>query len=90
MSLRVWLVLFIVSMAVSAEALAWAVQHGQFRQVNRARWAPLRPRGGAAAALSAPGRRRPWMLAAILVGLVAMLVVGMNGMVQLVISAFGH
>lgn len=88
MSLRLWLVLFILSMAVSAEALAWAVQHGQFYNVNRARWAPLRARPQDSPPV--PVRRRPWRLALILAGLFAMLLVWLDGVVPLALQTLGR
>lgn len=89
MSLRLWLVLFIISMAVSAEVLAWAVQHGQFHNVNRARWAPLRPRG-LEAALNPPAKRRPWVLWVVMAGFAALLVVWLDGMVPLALMSLGR
>jgi len=59
MSLRVWLVFLIASLAASAEVLAWAIRSGQFTQVNRANSFPLR-------ATPRHPRHRPWTLAAIL------------------------
>ncbi|MGH9416898.1 MAG: hypothetical protein ACRD01_09745 [Terriglobales bacterium] len=78
MSLRVWLILFILSMAASAEVLLWAIRHGQFRDVNRGNVMPLRP--------DAPtGRlRRPtpwgrWRLLAYTLGLAALTWVWASG-----------
>jgi len=63
MSLRLWLALFILSMALSAELLAWAVRHGQFTDVNRGNVMPLR-----GTPMPVP-RRRPWQLAAMWIAL---------------------
>lgn len=89
MSLRLWLVLFIISMAVSAEVLAWAVQHGQFQNVNRARWAPLRPRALEAALAPAP-KKRLWVLWVVMGGFAALLVVWLDGMVPLALMSLGR
>lgn len=85
MSLRTWLVLFIISMAFSAEVLAWAVQHGQFSNVNRGRRMPLRPPGE-----TVPARRRPVMLGTILIGLAVMGLVWLDGIWKLLMQAAGR
>jgi len=87
MTLRTWLVLFIISMAVNAEVLAWAYRNGQFHQVNRGRWMPLR---AADAAPATPPRRRPWALLALLGGLLVMTLVWMLGIATLLMQSFGH
>lgn len=43
MSLRDWFLLFVLSIFMTGEALLWAITHGQFEKVNRARVFPLRP-----------------------------------------------
>ncbi|MGH9413638.1 MAG: hypothetical protein ACRD0Y_07840 [Terriglobales bacterium] len=48
MTLHLWLILFIISMAFSAEVLAWAVLHGQFRNLKRGNVMPLRAAGSTA------------------------------------------
>ena len=63
MTLRTWLLFFIISMAFSAEVLAWALQNGQFSHVNRGRGMALRREP---TPWPAP-RPRPWWLAAMLV-----------------------
>ncbi|MGH9394193.1 MAG: hypothetical protein ACRD1E_08490 [Terriglobales bacterium] len=80
MSVKTWLVLFILSMTFSAEVLAWAIHAGQFTGVNRARAFPLRDRPRALA----PPRHRPWVLAAIVAAMALMLLVWAHGMAVLV------
>jgi nitrogen fixation-related uncharacterized protein len=66
MSPRVWLILLILSIAVSGEAMLWAISHGQFRDVERGNRLPLR---AAESPLNA-SRRRPVALGFYIGGLV--------------------
>lgn len=85
MTLKTWLILFILSMAVNAEVLAWAVRSGQFSRVNRGNLMPLRsgpPR-------SAP-RRRPWAMACLLMALAVIILVWADSTAVLVMEALGR
>lgn len=90
MTLRTWLVLFIISMAVNAEVIAWALRHGQFSHVNRGRWMPLRHPDQAAATPPANSPLRRWRLAAVLFGLTVMTLAWVSGMAILLRESFGH
>lgn len=78
MSLRVWLVLFVLSMAASAEVLLWAIRHGQFRDVNRGNVMPLRA-DAAAGSARRPTRWSRWRLVGYAVGLAALTAVWASG-----------
>ncbi|MGH9467973.1 MAG: hypothetical protein ACRD1Y_11525 [Terriglobales bacterium] len=84
MSLNLWLILFIISIAISAEVLAWAVQHGQFRNINRGNVMPLR----AADATPQPPRPRARSTAALWLGFAALTAVWLGAVVYLVQLAF--
>lgn len=87
MTLKVWLIFFILSMAVNAEVLAWAVRSGQFTNVNRGNTMPLRSRS---AALAGPPRRGRWATPVLLASLAVMVWAWGLGMVALVVECFGH
>ncbi|HEY8055344.1 MAG TPA: hypothetical protein VIE13_05480 [Terriglobales bacterium] len=84
MSLKTWLVLFILSMAFSTEVLAWAVRHGQFTQVNRGNVMPLRGGG----ANLAPPRKRRLGLWVFLLGLLMLAIVWGDGMITIARLAY--
>lgn len=65
MSPRVWLILLIFSIAVSGEAMLWALAHGQFKNVERGNRMPLR---APESPLNA-SRRRPLALGFYIAGL---------------------
>ncbi|MGH9476260.1 MAG: hypothetical protein ACRD1C_07995 [Terriglobales bacterium] len=84
MTLRLWLILFIFSMAFSAEVLAWAVQHGQFTDVKRGNLMPLR-----AAGRTVTPPRPQWGATLLLwLGLAALTAAWLEAMVRLVQLAF--
>lgn len=85
MTLKVWLIFFILSMAVNAEVLAWAVRSGQFTNVNRGNIMPLRN----PPAPMIPTRRR-WAMPILLASLAVMVWAWGLGMVALVVECFGH
>lgn len=85
MSLHLWLILFIFSMAFSAEVLAWAVQHGQFTHVNRGNVMPLRASGSTAV----PPRPRQWITLALWFSFAVLVAVWADAMVKLAQLAFG-
>lgn len=71
MSPRAWIMLFILSVTVSGEALIWALANGQFHNVERGRYLPLRP---ANSPLNAR-RRHPVRVAIYMLGLAAVALV---------------
>ena len=86
MSLRLWLFLFIISMAVSAEVLAWAVLHGQFHKLNRGNVMPLRNRPSD----TVQPRHHTARLIAVLAGIALAILVWSNGIATLVHQAFSR
>jgi hypothetical protein len=85
MTLRLWLFFFIISMAVSAEVLAWAILHGQFHKLNRGNVMPLRDQPAAIAP-----RRHPQRLIAIMAGIGVAILVWSNGIATLIHQAFSR
>jgi hypothetical protein len=85
MTLRLWLFFFIISMAVSAEVLAWAILHGQFRKLNRGNVMPLRDRPASIAP-----QRHTQRLIAVMTGIAIAILVWSNGIATLVHQAFSR
>lgn len=86
MTLKVWLVFFILSMAVNAQVLAWAVRSGQFTNVNRGNAMPLRQ----AAVPIARRQPRRWAMPLLLASLAVMVWAWGAGMLTLVAECFRH
>ncbi|MGH9486903.1 MAG: hypothetical protein ACRD04_04855 [Terriglobales bacterium] len=84
MTLHLWLALFIVSMAVSAEVLAWAVQHGQFSDLSRGNFMPLR----AAGATPVPPKPRVWVTVALWAGFTVLLLIWLDAIVRMIQLTF--
>lgn len=77
MSPRVWLILLIFSIAVSGEAMLWAISHGQFKNVERGCQLPLRAPDSPLNA----SRRRPvalgiYIAAMVIAGLMLAVLIG--------------
>lgn len=86
MSLKVWLIFFIISMAFSAEVLVWAMQHGQFRNVNRGRWMPLRHPPSSTSA----SRTQPWSVGLYFVAIAAVSFAVGRSIYYVIASSFQH
>lgn len=72
MTPRAWILLFILSITASGEAMLWALANGQFRDVERGRFLPLRP---PTAVPGRPVRRHRLRLALYLAGIAAVALV---------------